>query len=91
MSMTPNARRILDYLKENFGSEMTKQEIAAKLGVSVSAVVGTTNALIKKGMMTERAESSLDEKGKEKIVKYVSLTEEGNDFDPDAVVEKEAK
>ena len=90
-TMTPNARRILDYLKENFGSEMTKQEIAANLGVSVSAVVGTTNSLLKKGFLTEREEVTLDDKGKEKKIKFVSLTEEGNDFDPDAVVEKAAK
>lgn len=89
--MTPNARRILNYLKENFGSEMTKQDIAASLGVSVSAVTGTTNSLIKKGYATERHEDGLDEKGKPKVIKYVTLTEEGNDFDPDAVVEKAAK
>lgn len=84
MAMTPNARRILDHMKQNFGSEQTKQEIAAELGVSVSAVVGTTNSLIKKGYATERVETVLDEKGKEKVMKYVSLTEEGNQFDPDA-------
>lgn len=83
-TMTPNARRILDYMKQNFGSEMTKQDIAATLGLSVSAVVGTTNSLLKKGYATERQEVSLDEKGKEKTIKYVTLTEEGNDFDPDA-------
>jgi len=84
MAMTPNARRILDYMKQNFGTEMTKQEIAAALGVSVSAVVGTTNSLIKKGFATERQETTLDEKNKEKVIKYVVLTEEGNEFDPDA-------
>ena len=84
MAMTPNARRILDYMKQNFGTEMTKQEIAAALGVSVSAVVGTTNSLIKKGYATERQETTLDEKNKEKVIKYVVLTEEGNEFDPDA-------
>ena len=89
MAMTPNARRILDYMKQNFGTEMTKQEIAAALGVSVSAVVGTTNSLIKKGFATERQETTLDEKNKEKVIKYVVLTDEGNEFDPDA--EAEAK
>lgn len=86
--MTPNARRILDYMKQNFGTEMTKQEIAASLGVSVSAVVGTTNSLIKKGYATERQETTLDEKNKEKVIKYVVLTDEGNEFDPDAAEEK---
>lgn len=88
MAMTPNARRILDYMKQNFGTEMTKQEIAAALGVSVSAVVGTTNSLIKKGFATERQETTLDEKNKEKVIKYVVLTEEGNEFDPDAEAAK---
>lgn len=88
MAMTPNARRILDYMKQNFGTEMTKQEIAAALGVSVSAVVGTTNSLIKKGFATERQETTLDEKNKEKVIKYVVLTDEGNEFDPDAEAAK---
>lgn len=86
--MTPNARRILDYMKQNFGTEMTKQEIAASLGVSVSAVVGTTNSLIKKGFATERQETTLDDKNKEKVIKYVVLTDEGNEYDPDAAEEK---
>lgn len=88
MAMTANARRILDHMKQNYGSEATKQEIAAELGLSVSAVVGTTNSLLKKGFAVERQEETLDEKGKAKVLKYVSLTEEGLNYDPDAVVEK---
>lgn len=85
--MSPNSRRVLEYMKENFadGTEMTKQEIAANLGISISAVVGSTNSLKKNGRLTEREESVLDEKGKEKVVKYIILTQEGNDYDPDAV------
>ena len=49
-TMTPNARRILDYMKQNFGSEMTKQDIAASLGLSVSAVVGTNQQLAQEGL-----------------------------------------
>lgn len=87
--MSPNARKVLDYLKTQYeeGTEMTKQDIAANLGISIYAVTGSTGGLKNKGRLTEREEAVLDDKGKEKKVKYVILTQEGYDFDPDAEVE----
>lgn len=81
--MTDNSRKVFDFLKEN-DKEFTAQEISAALGVSVNAVTGSVNALVKKGRAVRREETSTAADGKSKILKYISLTAEGKAFDPDA-------
>lgn len=83
MAMTENSRKIFDFLKEN-DKEFTAQAIAAALGVSVNAVTGSVNALVKKGRAIRREETTTDADGKAKVIKYISLTAEGKAFDPDA-------
>lgn len=82
--MTPNSKLVLDYLKQNYGQEFTKQEIASTLGIPMPAVVGSTNAMKKKKHISEREETIVDEKQKEKVIKYVTLTTAGLDYDPEA-------
>jgi DNA-binding MarR family transcriptional regulator len=86
MAMTENSRKVFDFLKEN-GKEFTAQDISAALGISVAAVTGSVNGLVKKGRAIRREETTTTSDGKNKIVKYISLTDEGRAFDPDAVVE----
>lgn len=86
MAMTENSRKIFDFLKEN-DKEFTAQAIAAALGVSVNAVTGSVNALVKKGRAIRREETTTDADGKAKVIKYISLTTEGKAFDPDAPTE----
>ena len=83
--MTTNALTIFNFMKSHPGEEFTKQDIAAQLSVSVQAVTGTTNSLIKKGFAVEREEA--------KVVKYVMLTDAGLAYDPEAeeAAAKEAK
>lgn len=85
--MTDNSRKVFDFLKENDGKEFTAQDIAAALGVSVAAVTGSVNGLVRKGRAIRREETKTTAEGKATIVKYISLTDEGKNFDPDAVVE----
>ena len=47
--MTINSERVLNFMKENYGKEFSKQEIADALGISLSAVIGSINPLEKKG------------------------------------------
>mgnify|MGYP006364723167 CR=1 FL=1 len=54
--MTMNSELVLNYLKKNFGKEMTKNEIAEALSISVPAVTGSVNGLVKKGYAVERIE-----------------------------------
>lgn len=84
-----NAERVLNYMKENYGQEKSKQDIALALGISVPAVTGSMNSLIKKGYaVTTREEVIEDEpatetrKAKTHKVLYHTLTEAGLAYDP---------
>ena len=94
--MTINSELILNYLKQNYGKEMSKAEIAEALGISVPAVIGTINALTKKKYcvvtreeVVEDAPATETRKAKTHVVKYHTLTEAGLAYDP--VAEAEAK
>lgn len=93
--ITPNSELTLNFLKKNFGKEFTKQEIAEALNISIPAVTGSINGLVKKGYVTERLEEVEVEpatdtrKAKVKTIRHETLTEAGLAYDP--VAEEEAK
>ena len=94
--MTINSERVLNFLKDNFGKEFSKQEIADELGISLSAVIGSINPLEKKGYSKVTREEVVEleaatetRKAKTKTVKYHTLTEEGLAYDP--IAEEAAK
>lgn len=83
-------RKVFQFLKENYGEKLTNADIATSLGVTGPTVVGSVNGLVKKGL-AYREEVTLppaEEGGKEIKVKYISLTDEGMNFDPDAETKK---
>ena len=47
--MTINSERVLNFLKEHYGQEFSKQQIADALGIPMSSVIGSVNPLEKKG------------------------------------------
>lgn len=79
--MTENSMRVFNYLKEHYGEDLTAKAIAEDLGVSIAAVTGSVNGLVKKDRAV-RTEHTTEVDGKEVTVKYISLTEEGLAFDP---------
>ena len=88
--MTVNSLAILNFLKTHFGTDYSKRDIADELGISISAVSGTMNSLIKKGYAkttrTEtvvEAEATETRKAKVKDVPYHTLTEAGLAYDPE--------
>lgn len=85
--MTKNSRKVFDYLRAHYGEKVTAQDVAAALGVSLSAVTGSVNGLAstkKHPAYAIRTEAEIPaEDGKTAKVKYISLTEEGMAFDPD--------
>ena len=93
--ITPNSELVLNFLKKNFTKEFTKNEIAETLGISIPAVTGSINGLVKKGYVTERLEEKVVEdatetrKAKVKTIRHETLTEAGLAYDP--VAEEEAK
>ena len=94
--MTENSLKVTKFLQNHYGQEYTKQEIADELGMSLSAVIGTINALQKKNYVVTTREEVVElepatetRKAKTKNVKYHTLTESGLAYDP--VAEAEAK
>lgn len=91
---TANSEMVLNYLKQNYGTDVSKQDIAAALGISVSAVTGTINGLTRRGFCTVTREETVEDvpatdtrKAKTRVVKYHQLTEAGLAYDPVAEAE----
>ena len=85
MALKENSRKVLDYVKANDGTNMTAAHIAAGTGLEVKQVNGiVTSAFQKKGLMQRTPAEIQLEDGTHKAVKFISLTEEGKNFDPDA-------
>ena len=87
--ISANSELVLNYLKSHYGQEFTKAELAETLGISVPAVTGSMNGLIKKGYaVTTHEETVVDaeatetRKAKTHVVKYHTLTEAGLSYDP---------
>ena len=91
MAMTPNSRKVFEYLKEHFGDKITHKGIVEALAVSSPAVSGSVTGLVKKGYAVREVEKTMGDDGKEVEVKFISLTDAGLAFDPDAEVETPSK
>lgn len=94
--MTINSEKVLNFLKEHYGQEYSKQEISKALGISLSAVIGSINPLeknkytkITRTEIVELEPATETRKAKTKEVKYHTLTEAGLAYDP--VAEEAAK
>ena len=88
MAMKENSKKVLNYLKEVNGQQVTTADVAEALGLEKRSVDGIfTSAIQRKGLgVRTPAEIELDD-GTHKAVKFLSLTAEGMNFDPDADAE----
>ncbi len=88
MAMKENSKRVLNYLKEIAGENVTAADVAATLGLEKRSVDGIfTSAIQRKGLgVRTPAEIELED-GTHKQVKFLSLTPAGMAFDPDATEE----
>lgn len=85
MAMTENSRKVLDYLKAHYGEDITAQQIQADLGLEkLASVTGSVNGLVRNKRAVRTEATVEDAEGKAVTVKYISLTEDGLNFDPDA-------
>ena len=89
MALTENSLKVLEYVRAHDGENMTAADIAEGTELKVTSVNGiVTSAFQKKGLMVRTpAEIEVtDEEGKvsHKTVKFISLTDEGRNFDPNA-------
>jgi hypothetical protein len=90
MAMKENSVKVLNYLKEVNGTNVTAADVAETLGLEKRQVDGIfTSALQRKGYGVRiPAEIELED-GTHKAVKFLQLTDEGVAFDPDAPVDAE--
>jgi hypothetical protein len=88
MAMKENSKKVLNYLKEINGENVTAADVAAALGLEKRSVDGIfTSAIQRKGYgVRVTAEIELED-GTHKQVKFLTLTPAGMSFDPDAVEE----
>ena len=88
MAMKENSKKVLNYLKEVAGENVTAADVAVALGLEKRQVDGIfTSALQRKGLgVRVPAEIELED-GSHKAVKFLHLTDAGMAFDPDAEAE----
>ena len=84
MAMTEKSKAVLNFLKEHDGEDLTSGDVAEALGVEKRSIDGTFTSLQKKGYgVRVPAEVELAD-GTHKAVKFLRLTDEGFNVDPDA-------
>ena len=83
--LKPNSKLVYDYVKANGANNITAADIAEGTGLPVRSVNGiVTSAFQRKGLM-KRTEAEVElEDGTHKTVKFITLTDEGEAFDPEA-------
>ena len=86
MAMSENSKRVLNFLKENDGVDLTAADVASALGIEKRSVDGAFTSALQRKVYGERIPAELElEDGTHKAVKILKLTEAGKAFDPDAV------
>ena len=85
MAMKENSVKVLNYLKQINGQDVTAADVAEALGLEKRSVDGIfTSAIQRKGLgIRTPAEIELAD-GTHKQVKFLSLTDAGMAFDPTA-------
>ena len=89
MAMKENSKNVLNYLKENKGVNLTAAHVAEARGLEKRQVHGICTSGIQRKNLGVRTSAEIElENGTHKQVKFLSLTDAGMAFDPDAEPEK---
>lgn len=87
-SMSENSRKVLQFLKDNYGTKFTCKDVMTALGFEkAGTVTGSITGLAKKGLVDKFTET-VEIEGKQKEVKYFQLNEAGREYDPDTVTQE---
>ena len=88
MAVKPNTIKVINYLKEINGTNVTAADVAAALGLEKRQIDGIfTSAIQRKGLgVRTLAEIELED-GTHQQVKFLSLTPAGMAYDPTADAE----
>lgn len=85
MAMKENSKKVLNYLKDNDGKDLTAVDVATALGLTDKQVNGIFTSAIQRKELGVRVPAEIElEDGTHKGIKLLKLTEKGLAFDPDA-------
>ena len=88
MAMKENSKKVVNYLKEVAGENVTAADVAVALGLEKRQVDGIFTSAIQRKQLGVRTPAEIElEDGTHKQVKFLSLTPAGMAFDPDATEE----
>ena len=83
--MKENSKKVLNYLKEINGEQVTAADVAEALGLEKRQVDGIFTSAIQRKQLGVRTPAEIElEDVTYKAVKFLSLTKAGMEFDPDA-------
>lgn len=83
--MKENSVKVLNYLKEKKGVNLTAADVAEALGLEKKSVNGIFTSAIQRKNLGERVEAQVeDAEGKTVTVKFLKLNDAGMAFDPNA-------
>lgn len=85
MAMKENSKKVLEYLKSVNGQDVTAADVAEALGLEKRSVDGIFTSAIQRKDLGIRTPAEIElPDGTHKQVKFLSLTEAGMAYDPDA-------
>lgn len=88
MAMKENSKKVLEYLKSVNGQDVTAADVAEALGLEKRSVDGIFTSAIQRKQLGVRTPAEIElADGTHKQVKFLSLTEAGMAYDPDATEE----
>lgn len=88
MAMKENSKKVLEYLKSINGQDVTAADVAEALGLEKRQVDGIFTSAIQRKQLGVRTPAEVElADGSHRQVKFLSLTEAGMNFDPDATEE----
>lgn len=83
--MKENTKRVLSYLKNNVGQDVTAADVAEALGLEKRQVDGIFTSAFQRKQFGVREEAEVTmEDGSHKKVKFLRLTEAGLNLDPNS-------
>lgn len=87
-AMKENSKRVFNYLKSVNGQNVTAADVADTLGLEKRSVDGIFTSAIQRKGLGVRTDAEIElEDGSHKTVKFLSLTDKGMAFDPEADAE----
>lgn len=92
VSVSEKSLVVLNYLKENQGTNMTAADIAEALGMERKSVDGiVTSGLIRNKGLAERIPAEIElEDGTHKPIKFIQITDAGMAYDHEAALAQDA-